>query len=1056
MSRLLHFLFAPPHWVGKLGRNGLVAATCLLLLTLWLAPAAQADPDLPLTAQSETVIIGASATPPILDGKCSTFANEYLDAAVRSFRTPYIATVYVKHTDTDLWVCMSGMAYPAPQTQTGPNAAVYIHRLDASPTAPDSDTFSASISFSGQGGAQRGSRTGYMDYTLGGWDAARYVYSGDVPTWDAEFRLSRTFLGDGVWNRDIRIGFAQQWINYAGDDYSWPSGSPPSDQFSYLSPSTWAVGRLTSRTTSSTLDLAATRLEVTQAIQDPRLNSVPLIAGKRTFVRVYAVSNEGGYRSNAVSARLSGRRGGTSLGTLLPLNPGGTIAVPMRTNPVVLNRSFLFELPSTWTAAGTLSLSATVNPVRNPAELTFGNNDIARDVLFSQTEPLALMLRNIGYSPGSAPGTVVRADSFHLDMLESWLRRAFPINRLDSIRRDLTWIGPSPLSTDILDKGDFVRDWIRVNRLLEGNPQRIQVGIVTDAGGFMRGKAWVPANEVATPAGSNSYGWDFDGSYTDWYGAEMIAHALGRPHAGRLFGGDIGCGADWYGWDEPFPYDHSRIGGPEDLPWTFFGFDAGDPGLGLPPAVVSPTATDLMSHCPNRWVSDFTYIRLQRDINNRFGPHMAAAASQSVGDWLVVAGTIDSLGPTAHFNIVTREPSVQEIPTTTPGPYSLRLLNAAGATLFDQPFTPITDTEQINLFSFMLAIEFQPGTSRLAVVDSRTGVTLVEHTVSPNPPQVTNVTQDGGPSLGVSGPVRVTWNGVDPDPGDTELTYSLRYSFDSGVNWRTLMVGASETSFVVDAGELEGTGGAATGMFQIIASDGANTGRVESTPFAVAGKAPTLRIAAPGNGSSYSFGQTLAFQAAAEDFEDGTLPDAAVRWTSSIDGELGYGLLHHESLLSPGVHTITVTATDSEGQATSSSITLTILADASLAAISTPTLDVAPGNLLFLARAGGPQPQGLTLLINNLAGGPLAWQASANLPWLHLDPMAGDDEGEVQVTADSSGLRPGDMVTGIITITSPGAGASPLTIPVTLQMQSDTRQPSDHQLYLPNISAYQP
>ncbi|MFN8463905.1 MAG: BACON domain-containing protein [Caldilineaceae bacterium] len=1043
-------------------------ALCLLILTVDLviallsvpAPVAHGAPRQAPPLQTGATTIGASSTAPLLDGNCLSFANEYLDAATVNFHTPQATViVHLKHTATDLWVCLSGMGHPASVTRDGPNAAVYIQRIDDGPATPNSDTVVASISFNGEARALRGGRNDYLAYTGGGWSAARFTRSGDVPDWDAEFRLSREFLGQGSWDRNIRIAVAQQWINAGGDDYGWPSG------YFYFNPGTWALGRLTSASAPSTLDLRATRIEVTQAIQSRLGNTVPLVALKRTFVRVYALSNESGYRSNNVTARLFGRRGATSLGPLLPLNPGGAIAIPTRADPGVLNRAFLFELPSDWMGPGSLELTAEINPLHNPSESDFANNRVGPvAVNFVTTAPLALMLRNIGYSPGSNLATVVRARPFDLDMLDSWLRRAFPINRLDSIRRDLTLVGPSPLSSDIFNRGDFVRDFIRVNRLLEGNPRRIQVGIVTDAGGFMRGKGWVPADEVATPTGGGTWGWDFDGSYGDWYGAHEIAHALGRPHAGRIFGGDIGCGADWYGWDEPFPYDHSRIGGPEDLPPQFFGFDAGDPSLRLPMAVVPPTWTDVMSYCNNQWVSDFTYIRLREGINRRFGtlaaagtqdsvaPAAAAGAAHTDGDWLVVAGTIDSFGQTARFNVVSREPSLQEIPVQTPGDYSLRLLDAAGTTLSSQAFTPISDTEDVNLSSFLLALEFQPGARRLVVVDNRTERTLVAYAISAKAPQVSNVAQDGGSSIGTSGSMRVSWNAEDADGADTPLTYSLRYSFDNGATWRTLMAGGTANSVAIDVAQLEGTGGAATGLLQVVASDGANTGRAMSAPFAVANKAPTLRIASPGDGSVYGFGQTVAFQAIVDDLEDGLLPDASVHWKSSIDGDLGTDLLHHESLLSPGVHTITALATDASGATATADITLTILDDVTMGTSTAPTLDVAPTSLLFLGRAGDPPPASLTVAINNLAGGPLAWQATTGAPWLHLSPAAGSDEAEFQVSADSTGMLPGEMRTATITLTAPGAQSSPQTIHVTLQMEGYNPLRSGYKLYMSDIN----
>src|SRR5438477_8814036 len=74
-------------------------------------------------------------------------------------------------------------------------------------------------------------------------------------------------------------------------------------------------------------DLRAVGLEVTQTIQTPD-NSVLLVAGKRTFARLYVTREKiDHFDPPTVSATLEGFRNGTSLGSLTPLNPGGALAI---------------------------------------------------------------------------------------------------------------------------------------------------------------------------------------------------------------------------------------------------------------------------------------------------------------------------------------------------------------------------------------------------------------------------------------------------------------------------------------------------------------------------------------------------------------------------------------------------------------------------------------------------------------------------------------------------------------------------------------------------------
>lgn len=85
---------------------------------------------------------------------------------------------------------------------------------------------------------------------------------------------------------------------------------------------------------------------------------------------------------------------------------------------------------------------------------------------------------------------------------------------------------------------------------------------------------------------------------------------------------------------------------------------------------------------------------------------------------------------------------------------------------------------------------------------------------------------------------------------------------------------------------------------------------------------PLLRILGPNDGTSFEEGQEVVFVADADDTEDGDLT-AGVRWTSSMDGEIGQGGTVRTSLLSAGRHTITAVVIDSAGARASASIAIT-------------------------------------------------------------------------------------------------------------------------------------
>ena len=76
---------------------------------------------------------------------------------------------------------------------------------------------------------------------------------------------------------------------------------------------------------------------------------------------------------------------------------------------------------------------------------------------------------------------------------------------------------------------------------------------------------------------------------------------------------------------------------------------------------------------------------------------------------------------------------------------------------------------------------------------------------------------------------------------------------------------------------------------------------------------PTVSLAYPGGGGTYTWHAQVTFIAHADDLYDGSVTDANLRWVSDRDGPLGTGYIFTTSKLSPGTHHITVVATNSQG-----------------------------------------------------------------------------------------------------------------------------------------------
>ena len=84
---------------------------------------------------------------------------------------------------------------------------------------------------------------------------------------------------------------------------------------------------------------------------------------------------------------------------------------------------------------------------------------------------------------------------------------------------------------------------------------------------------------------------------------------------------------------------------------------------------------------------------------------------------------------------------------------------------------------------------------------------------------------------------------------------------------------------------------------------------------------PTVTITSPADGTTFTQGDQITFRGSATDPENGAL---CLVWTSSIDGQIGTGESFTKSDLLVGTHTITLTATDSQGAKGTASVTITV------------------------------------------------------------------------------------------------------------------------------------
>jgi PKD repeat protein len=233
----------------------------------------------------------------------------------------------------------------------------------------------------------------------------------------------------------------------------------------------------------------------------------------------------------------------------------------------------------------------------------------------------------------------------------------------------------------------------------------------------------------------------------------------------------------------------------------------------------------------------------------------------------------------------------------------------------------------------------------LTATDSQSATGTASVTVSVNAannqPPVVTITAPANNLTFFQG-ASITFTGTGSDPEDGALTgAALAWSSDRD---GPLGTGASLINTTLTAG---------THLITLVGTDsGGNTGTATRTVQVLPmNAAPTVSITAPANNTSVAAGTSVVFTATATDPEDGALTGMAVRWNSSLSGSLGTGLSVSSASLLEGVHTITVTATDSGGRSASASVTLTVTPGASnlppIARLTGPATGQATQGLIF-------------------------------------------------------------------------------------------------------------
>ena len=149
---------------------------------------------------------------------------------------------------------------------------------------------------------------------------------------------------------------------------------------------------------------------------------------------------------------------------------------------------------------------------------------------------------------------------------------------------------------------------------------------------------------------------------------------------------------------------------------------------------------------------------------------------------------------------------------------------------------------------------------------------------------------------------------------------------------------------------------------------------------------------------------------------------------TSTGAPVGHVVSVATASLEPGLHSAILLIT---GNAPNSPLEIPV----NLTVGGGPVITVNPTNLIFTTFEGSTNPSGRSLIVGS-QGETLSYQINANQPWLSVEPTGGNTlvgPGIHTVRVDTSGLTAGTFL-GELTIDSPSAANSPLTLDVTLSI----------------------
>jgi len=482
---------------------------------------------------------------------------------------------------------------------------------------------------------------------------------------------------------------------------------------------------------SGPLNLTVDGVTITQVVQTYG-NTVPLIAGRDGFIRVFGRANQTNDVNTQVRVRLY--VGETLVNTMMLSKASGVALVPDQSS---LALSWNGIVAGQFIQPG-LRIVADID-----AESTVAEGSEADNTFPASGTPLPFDVRQVAPLRVTFVPVVQRYDQAlagnvtdaNLEQFLTDARRMLPLLDIDAqIHAPYTTADSVELTSN-----DGNGEWLRV--LSEMNALRIAESSLRHYYGVVKVRYNSGVAGYGYWPGRAAIGWDYMPSGRG-VAAHELTHNFGRQHAP--------CGG--VGSPDPnFPYAGGTIG--------VYGYDLTTNTLR------PPSTADLMGYCTNPWISDYTYVGAMEWRASNPTPDVAGAAlgveqNATARPALLVWGRVErgKLVLEPAFSVVTK-PSVPR----EGGRYRIEGIARNGRTVFSYSFAgeQPADVEDASSRHFAFAIPMDAATQSELVTIRLSGGGSAPVTVqtSPAPDGITASVNAIEATARGAGAITVRWDG---------------------------------------------------------------------------------------------------------------------------------------------------------------------------------------------------------------------------------------------------------------------------------------------------------